>query len=341
MTHSFKYSANKLHWSGYLVLIKLWIILLPASFHLNLSAQQVPLFSQYMMNGFLLNPAVAGSEGYTAVNLISRQQWLGLKNAPSTHALSAQTRIMKDTYISRSASVKRRQRLSSRSGKVGLGGYIFTDRNGPVLRNGLQLSYAYHIRMQQQQLSFGLSGIFYQFSLDKDKIRFEEEDLFFEHANKTIFIPDANTGIYFSGPDFFAGFSASQLLESGIRFGDKGYAEYKMKRYYYLTAGYDFAINEYLTLAPSFLLKTNDNFLWQTDISTKLIFNDEYWGGISYRTGRSLIFMGGIKIDKYVFGYSFDYTLSSIMKHSYGSHEFIAALLLGDNTRKYRWLNRY
>lgn len=36
---------------------------------LSINAQQVPLYSQYMMNGFLLNPAVAGSEGYTAINL--------------------------------------------------------------------------------------------------------------------------------------------------------------------------------------------------------------------------------------------------------------------------------
>lgn len=342
MIYSCKHRAVRKYKSIYSVFVRLVFILCLTFLHLLSSAQQVPLYSQYMMNGFLLNPAIAGSEGYTAINLTSRQQWLGLKNAPSTHAISAQTRIMKNSYISRGAPVKKRQRLGSRSGKVGLGGYVFTDRNGAVVRNGMQFSYAYHIRMQQQQLSFGLSGIFYQFSLDKDKLKFEEEDMFFENANKTVFIPDANTGIYYSGPNFFAGLSASQLLESGIRFGDKGYAEYKMKRYYYLTGGYDFAINEYFTISPSFLFKTNDNLLSQIDITTKFIFNDEYWGGgISYRTGRSLIFMGGIRVDRFVFGYSFDYTLSSIMKHSYGSHEIIAALLLGDNTRKYRWLNRY
>jgi hypothetical protein len=39
----------------------------------QLHAQQVPLYSQYMLNGFLINPAVAGSEGYTAVNLTARE----------------------------------------------------------------------------------------------------------------------------------------------------------------------------------------------------------------------------------------------------------------------------
>ena len=46
-------------------------------------AQQFPIYSQYMMNSFLLNPAVAGHEGYTSVNLTVREQWLGLQDAPS------------------------------------------------------------------------------------------------------------------------------------------------------------------------------------------------------------------------------------------------------------------
>jgi type IX secretion system PorP/SprF family membrane protein len=307
-----------------------------------MKAQQVPLYSQYMMNGFLLNPAVAGSEGYTAINLTAREQWLGLKNAPNTHAISGQTRVLKNSYISKNSSVRKRQRMSSRSGKVGLGGYVFNDQNGPISRTGIQLSYAYHIRMRKTQLSFGLSGMGYQFAIDPNKIRFEEQgDDLFEFADKTIFIPDASAGVYFTHPDFYAGFSASQLFQSALRLGEKGYAEYKMKRYYYLTAGYDFVVNDYLTIEPSFLLKMSENLTWQADINSKFIFQEEYWAGLSYRTGGAMVFMGGVKVDKYFFGYAFDYTLSSIMKHSYGSHEFMVAVHFGDNARRYRWLNRY
>jgi type IX secretion system PorP/SprF family membrane protein len=323
---------------------KLLILLLPALLlaHFHGKAQQVPLYSQYMMNGFLLNPAVAGSEGYTAINLTAREQWLGLKNAPKTHAVSGQTRLLKNSYISKGASVRKRQKLSSRSGKVGLGGYVFNDINGAISRTGMQLSYAYHIRMRQSQLSFGLSGLFYQFAVNGSKIVLEEErDIFYEMADKSIFIPDANAGIYYSDPNFFIGFSASQLFQSALRLGEKGYAEYKMKRYYYLTGGYDIPINRAVTLEPSFLFKANENFVWQADINAKLIFNEEYWGGLSYRTGGAIILMGGVKVDKFLFGYAFDYTLSSIMKHSYGSHEFMLAVKFGDSARRYRWLNRY
>lgn len=308
-----------------------------------LPAQQVPLYSQYMMNGFLLNPAVAGSEGYTVLNITAREQWLGLKDAPRTHAVSAQTRILKNSYISRNSSIRKRQRMASRSGKVGLGGYVFNDRNGPISRTGMQLSYAYHIRMQKSQLSFGLSGIAYQFAVDDSKIRLEEQgDELYMNAAKSVFIPDASAGVYFTNPVFYVGFSVSQLFESSLILGEsKRYAEYKMKRYYFLTAGYDLRINDLFVIEPSVLLKANEDMTWQADFNSKFIFQDEYWAGVSYRTGGAMIFMGGVKVDKFVFGYAFDYTLSSIMKRTYGSHEFMISVLFGDNARRYRWLNRY
>ena len=80
------------------------------AFLIEAKPEQVPLYSQYMLNGFLLNPAVAGSEGYTAVNMTAREQWVGMKHAPGTYALSFQTRILKNSYISRDAAVRKRQR---------------------------------------------------------------------------------------------------------------------------------------------------------------------------------------------------------------------------------------
>jgi type IX secretion system PorP/SprF family membrane protein len=306
----------------------------------NSEAQQIPLYSQYTMNGFLLNPAVAGSEGYTAVNLTAREQWLGLKDAPRTHAFSAQTRLLKKSYISKKTSILRRPSYSSRSGRVGLGAYVFNDKNGPIDRTGFQLSYAYHIRMKKSQVSLGLSGVAYQFSVDPNKIRFQFEDEFWDQADKSIFIPDANIGVYYSDANIFAGLSMSQLFQSALKLGEQGYAQYKMKRYFHLVGGYDYPINDFLSLEPSFLIKTTGT-IWQTDFNVKAVFNEDYWGGISYRNGGSLIFMGGVRVDKFFFGYAFDYTLSSIMKHSFGSHEFMLAVKFGDSARRYRWLNRY
>jgi type IX secretion system PorP/SprF family membrane protein len=305
----------------------LYITFLLSFFILDGFSQQVPLYSQYMLNGFLLNPAVAGSEGYTAVNLTAREQWIGLKEAPSTYALSFQTRILKKSYISRGSSIKRRRRQGSRGGNVGVGGYVFNDRNGAVERIGLKGTYAYHINLAQSQLSFGLSFVAYQFRLDEDMIN--------------LFIPDADAGIYYTARNYWLGFSVDQLFESTLKIGDSGYDRYVMERNYYLLGGYDFDVSRDILLSPSTLIKFAENGKLQADISGKFYYQQSYWGGLTYRTGHAIIVMAGVSIDKLIFGYAFDIGLNSIMKHSYGTHEFTFIAKFGENARRYRWLNRF
>lgn len=318
------------------ILLLLWIFV-PGGW-----SQQVPLYSQYMLNGFLLNPAVAGSEGYTAVNLTAREQWIGLKNGPGTYALSFQTRILKKSYISRSSSVRKRQRRGSRSGNVGVGGYLFNDRNGAVERIGLKGTYAYHINFPQSQLSFGLSFVVYQFRLDDDLITLENPgDNMWQGANKSVFIPDADAGVYYTARNYWAGLSVDQMFESILKIGDSGYDRYVMERNYYLMGGYDIEVRRDIIVTPSTLLKFAENGKLQADISGKFYFDQTYWGGLTYRTGHAIIVMAGVSVDKLVFGYAFDIGLNSIMRHSYGTHEFTFIAKFGDNARRYRWLNRF
>ena len=320
------------------------------------SAQQLPIYSQYMLNSFLLNPAVVGHEGYTAVNLTAREQWLGLENAPSTYALSGQTRLLKNSFISRSASIRRRQRVMSRSGRIGLGCYVFTDRNGAFNRTGIQGTYAYHITMSTYQLSFGISFTGFQFRIDEDKIKtYDPTDRLLIEAGKSALIPDANFGIYYSDRHIYAGISGLQLFQSTLKLSESEGIGFKMVRHYFVMAGYRFDIIDFLFAEPSFLLKTTEKMIAQVDMNLKLYIKEDYWAGISYRTGgrrdifeeptegtgSSIIVMAGARVDKFFFGYAFDYTFSSIGKYSIGSHEIMLAVKFGDSARRYRWLNRY
>jgi len=310
---------------------------------LNIQAQQVPTYSQYVLNGFLINPAMAGADGYSTVNLIAREQWIGVHDAPSTYALSFHTKLMKNSFIKRKKSVRTKEIFGFSDGKVGLGGYLFTDHNGPLSRTGARLSYAYHLsnKTRRSQLSFGLSLTGYQLKFDEDKVILRDpDDDIWTSARQSIFIPDADFGIYFTTPEYFIGFSADQLLESVVRFGSKVSSQYKMERNYYMFGGYDFELTSQLVLEPSSLLKIAENGAFQGDFGVKLFYDQSYWGGLTYRTGSAIILMAGLSIDRYVFGYAFDYSLSSIMKHSYGSHEFMFALKWGDNSKRFRWLNR-
>ena len=320
----------------------IFIVVLVGCFVQDVSAQQVPLYSQYMLNGFLLNPGAAGAEGYSAVNLTAREQWIGFRDGPGTYALSFQTRILKKSYISRGSSVKKEKKFGLRSGNVGVGGYIFNDHNGAVERTGIKGTYAYHIYLRESQLSFGLSLVAYQFRIDDDKITLENpNDALWMGADKSVFIPDADAGVYYTARDYWAGFSIDQMFESVLKVGNSGYDQYKMERNYYLMGGYDFDINKDVVLSPSTLIKFAENGKLQADISGKIYYQQSYWGGLTYRTGHAIIVMAGVSIDKFVFGYAFDIGLNSIMKHSYGTHEFMFIVKFGDNARRYRWLNRF
>lgn len=308
----------------------------------KVEGQQLPLYSQYMLNKFLINPAVAGSEGYTAFNITAREQWIGMKHSPKTHAFSAQTRMLRNSFISKKSSVRKKSKSSSRSGKVGLGGYVFNDQTGLVNRTGLQLTYAYHIAIRRGQLSFGLTGSLYQFRLDKEKIiLYDPGDNLIDNFNNRMWIPDASIGVFFSDPKMYAGLSVSDLFQASLKFGNGGYDNFRLLRHYYAIGGYNFELNDYLVFEPSVLVKASEVWSFQADITARMYIYHDYWAGVSYRTGGALIVMGGLRVDKFFFGYAFDYTLSSIQKHSFGSHEFILAIKLGDTARRYKWLIRY
>ena len=65
----------------------------------GIKGQQLPLYSQYSMNRFLINPAVAGTEGFTTISLTAREQWIGFKGTPKTHSITIDSKLLPDSYI--------------------------------------------------------------------------------------------------------------------------------------------------------------------------------------------------------------------------------------------------
>ena len=306
-------------------------------------SQQEPVYSQYMMNQFLINPAFAGSEGFTSFNLTARQQWLGFENAPMTQAISGQTRIMKNSYVSKSRSIRKRTKRRRPSGKIGLGGYLYNDQNGPIGRTGLEISYAYHLFVGDGQLSLGLSLSAYQFRINTSELHTSEGyDPLINEARESMFIPDGSVGVYYTYQPFYIGLSAKNLFQAAVKFGgDNSFSDYQQIRNYYLTTGYRYDMDNDFEIEPSLLIKTTELFNLQVDVSLKGYYKRDYWLGFSYRTGNAFITMVGIKVDRLYFGYAFDYSLNDIQRISYGSHEIMIGLKFGDNTRRYRWLNRF
>ncbi len=305
--------------------------------------QQLPLYSQYLYNRYLINPAVAGSDGYTSFSLTAREQWVGYSGAPRTVSLSGQTRILKRGYSihqTRSGNVFR----PSGDGKVGLGGYLFSDRNGMVYRTGFQTSYAYHMWIQNStQLSFGLAFTGYHFKINEKELNFSDPDepWLNNELRRGIFVPDASFGIYILNRNFSAGFSTEQLFGATARFGDDAYNNFRMDRHYYLFGTWSFYPVPKIEIQPSALVMMSEQVRPIADVGLSFNYDQSLWGGLSYRTSGAVIANFGIRYTNIYLGYSFDFTLQEIQRVTYGTHEITAAVKFGDTARRYRWLDRY
>jgi type IX secretion system PorP/SprF family membrane protein len=280
-------------------------------------AQQLPEFSQYLNNEFLLNPAVAGTKTYAPATISYRVQWLNFTSAPTTQIGSIHGSLRKN---------------------VGIGFTVMNAVAGPTSTTSMQFAYAYNIKLtEKMRLSFGLAPMLIQQSLQKDKLTLDENnDNTFNRVSGKTMIADLNTGIYLYSDKFFVSASAPQVMENKVRLGDALFTE-KLKRHYLLYGGYNFTVKEKYVLTPSLLAKAMQSGApIQYDVNFKATYNQFIFAGLSYRgstsqsaTETAVAFIGVMKFN-FVFGYSYDYAFSSLHSYSAGSHEVFLTYKIGN-----------
>ena len=301
----------------------------------GLFAQQMPVYSQYFINGFVINPALAGSDGTLKLQLSARDYMIGIKGGPKTLTASANGRLLRQREGVRNGKVY------SQSGKVGMGGLVYNDCNGLVNRIGLQYTYAYHIDFHQSQLSLGLSAALSQTRVDANKLDFNEpEPLLREGFGNLAYVPDAVVGIFYKKQKYYIGLTASNLFQRSINFGEFDY-KYVLYRHYFLLGGTSFDVGRDSYLAPTFLLKATANGLYQGEFSTRFSYNDDFWMALTYRTPQIVAMMVGIRIRDLFIGYTYEYNFNTLRTFSFGAHELCLTYRIGDTARRYRWLIRY
>ncbi|MBZ0205317.1 MAG: type IX secretion system membrane protein PorP/SprF [Flavobacteriales bacterium] len=290
----------------------LLLLLIAGSSLQAVRAQQLPQLSQYNSNDYLYDPAVAGSRPWFEIRSTHRNQWVGIQDAPRTFMLSATTPL---------------------GTNMGLGGYIFTDNVGPSRRTGMQLSYAYHLRITEGiKLGLGLSFGMLQFLIDGSKIEFHDPDEPLMDAQlRGSLMPDATFGLYLYHEKWWFGATAPQLLHNRvIFFDDQDQSFSTLAAHYYALGGYRFAIGEDLKLEPSFLLKYVDPVPPKVDLTATVRYRDMVWLGATYRTEDALSFMVGYWMKKtFQFGYSYDLTTTNLRNYTSGTHEVMLGVTFG------------
>src|SRR5690606_33059748 len=98
--------------------------------------QQKPQYTLYMVNPFMLNPAVSGTEDYTDIRLGFRKQWVNFEGSPRTMYLSAHTALGKSRVVNNRSKNKK-------NGFHGVGAIISNDVIGPTKTTTIDLAYSY------------------------------------------------------------------------------------------------------------------------------------------------------------------------------------------------------
>ena len=308
-----------------------------------INAQQGPLYSQYMFNKFLINPAVAGANGYTSVNMVARNQYTGFVNAPRTFAFTGQTRLLDDSYIIKKLQVKKNPKKATRDERVGLGANIYSDRNGIVSKTGLEITYAYHLNFDNNyQFSFGISGSGFQYKLDDtDTYIYNPDDPVLNSNRKSFWVPDAAIGAYFSNNRLYAGLSMNELFGSALKLGDSHIKDnFRTVRSVNLLTGYRFNYDNGITFEPSLLLRAA-RMSTNLDLTARLLYQKDYWLGFSYRTDKTLVTMIGLSVQVFYFGYAYDSSFREVRNYTSGSHEIMMGVRFGDSSsRRFRWIKQ-
>ena len=273
-------------------------------FH-NGHSQQSALYSQYMFNGLVLNPAYAGSQESMSVSALFRKQWTGLDGNPSTQTLAAHTP------------------LNNR--KIALGLVMLNDNIGVAQQTGADLIYAYRISFSEtRKLSLGLQAGYARLSAQYNNLNIKDpNDPSFASSAAVIDRLYFGTGIYYSSKRFYAGLSAphANSVTLGKTFSTD---ENSQSRNYFLTSGYVFTLSPSFKLKPSTLIKATDGWSTQVDINCMLLYEDVFWIGVSYRTFTALSFMAKVQLTNQLsVGYAYDNALGSLDVKTGGGHEFM------------------
>ena len=293
-------------------------------------AQQDAMFTKYMFNSLVYNPAYAGYYDHLYVGVLYRNQWQGIQDAPTTQTLTMHTPLKQQ--------------------RVGVGLNLVNDAIGPINESRAFLSYSYRIPLGgSNTLAVGIQGGLAYWRADWGQLNLQNaNDDAFSDPNPTKLLPNFGGGLLFYNKTFYIGASSPQLIEHDLRSENINTLPFsKQYRHYYFATGAAFPIGgDHLVFKPSILVKNvgllsklskdeefkNVGAPTEVDIDLSLMFYEQFQVGISFRSAveafddRSSydsadIWMSYLLSNGMRFGAAFDYPLNNLNTVTFGSFE--------------------
>ncbi|HNY57296.1 MAG TPA: type IX secretion system membrane protein PorP/SprF [Bacteroidales bacterium] len=282
-------------------------ILLALVLALPVDGQQVPVTSQYLTNGLVINPAYAGTREVLSANLSYRKQWARINGAPQFQTLSLHSPVNKKERVS-------------------LG--LMTDylTYGVTKDVGIYGFYAYSIRYGHGKLSMGLKAGFDLSNTNYNRLRFPDgnpaDPLL--SGDMKYSLPNMGVGFYYYTEKYFVGLSVPSLLTYKRDEADQFSVtpDYSLFRTY-LTAGTLVRVADMFKVKPSVLIRYSMHEPLEVDLNANLIFADMLWFGCSFRIAeKAAVALLDLQVTPQLkVGYSFDYQLGHLNNYTSGTHE--------------------
>jgi type IX secretion system PorP/SprF family membrane protein len=283
------------------------------------SRAQDPQYSQFFANQLMLNPAFTGAGTGPRVAMNYRAQWVKIPGYYKQFAFAYDQPV----YF-----------LGTRQGL----GILFNSDvagEGDLTKLNVSLNYSYQVEIVDDNfLRFGLAGGIQQASLDFYKLRFPDQidprDGFVRPTqepvpSQSVIRPDLSAGIAYFNEYAFLGATVNHITEPIESFTDFAGQEAKLPRKYTVTGGIRIPLENTrsrreMSITPVFLYKMQGNF-YQVDGGLYLNVEPMVFG-FWYRHRDAVIGLIGVRQGPFSFGYSYDYTISSLTQGiSGGSHE--------------------
>ena len=303
----------------------------------------LPIYSDYLSdNLYLIHPSMAGAANCAKVRLTGRQQWFGDENAPRLLSASVNGRIG-DT-------------------KSGIGGIVYSDKNGFHSQTGVYFTYAYHLLFSRSevdlnQLSFGISAGALQYKLDETQ--FIDFDPIIGGIEQSATNFNVDVGFSYNLYNFYSHITIKNLLNNeGINFNEQGLS-YNNLRTYIASFGNTFALKNDFAIEPSFMIFHRDATKETTfDINAKAYKSMDFgkvWAGLSYRRsldGAEYLNTNGTEVqsqklqyitpilgtnyNNFMFAYTYSYQLNDVVFNKGGFHQFTLGYNFSCRRAKYK-----
>jgi type IX secretion system PorP/SprF family membrane protein len=270
-------------------------------------AQQDPLYSQYMLNPLLINPAYAGLNNNANGMIGYRTQWAGFEGQPVTFNASAHSSFLNN--------------------KVGAGILFTNDRVGNISNTSTNASVAYKLNFKESVFSFGMQAGVQNYRTDYSELNiFDPSDNAFIGGERGSRL-NIGAGAILKSEKFFIGLSVPRLLPSTFKNGGQEFELYN--QHYYLMGSYVYYLNEKIRLKPSVLFRGVSGAPASVDLAFNVNLNAIHTAGLFTRNFNTYGFMIQTLLKEQLrLGYVFELPTNKSVGTTFTTHEVSLGVLL-------------